>query len=245
MVLLAHISDLHLDGTARAAERATRVMDHLRALPQPPDALLVTGDIADHGDPAEYEQAAEILAAPFPVLTCPGNHDVRAAYRKALLRQPAADGPVNSVHHIAGMAILMADSTIPERDEGLLASETLAWISAALDDLDESTPALLAFHHPPVAVHHPMPDSIRLGQPHDLAELLDAHPEVIAVFAGHAHTAATAEFAGRPLLLAPATIWTLELPWQGERLADLDAPPGLAFHVIEDRRIVTHFRVVT
>lgn len=244
MILLAHISDLHLDGTVRAAERATRVMDHLRALPRPPDALLVTGDIADHGEPAEYEQAAEILTAPFPVLTCPGNHDVRAAYRKALLGQPAGDAPVNSVHHVAGAAILMADSTIPGRHDGLLAPETLAWISAELDALDGSTPAVLAFHHPPVILHHPLPDSIRLGRPDELAELLDSHPQVLAVVTGHAHTAAAAEFAGRPLLMAPATIWTLGLPWQGDQVADLDAPPGLAFHVIEGRRVVTHFRVV-
>ena len=243
MPLLAHISDLHLDGSARAAERATRVLDHLRSLPQPPDALLVTGDLADHGDPAEYEQAAEILAAPFPVLTCPGNHDVRAAYRKALLGQPGTDGPINSVHRVAGTAVLMADSTIPGRDEGLLDPETLAWIASTLAESPD-TPTLIAFHHPPVPLHHPLPDSMRLGQPQQLAALLEDHPQVVAVLTGHAHTAAAAEFAGRPLLVAPATVWTLGLPWEGERLADLDAPPGLAFHVVEDRRIVTHFRVV-
>ena len=244
MALLAHISDLHLDGTARAAERATRVLDHLRSLPQPPDALLVTGDIADHGAPAEYEQAAEILAAPFPVLTCPGNHDVRAAYRKALLGQPGADGPINSVHQVAGTAVLMADSSIPGRDDGLLDPETLAWIAATLDELAD-TPTLIAFHHPPVTLHHPFVDSIGLTQPEQLAALLEAHPQVVAVLTGHAHTAAASQFAGRPLLVAPATIWTLGLPWQGDQLADLDAPPGLAFHVVEDRRIATHFRVVT
>lgn len=77
MTLLAQISDLHLDGSERATRRATLVMDYLRALPQPVDAVLVTGDIADHGAEAEYEEAARILAAPFPVLTCPGNHDAR------------------------------------------------------------------------------------------------------------------------------------------------------------------------
>jgi len=244
MALLAHISDLHLDGTARATERATRVLDHLRSLPQPPDALLVTGDIADHGAPAEYEQAAEILVAPFPVLTCPGNHDVRAAYRKALLGQPDADGPINSVHQVAGTAVLMADSSIPGRNDGLLDPETLAWIAATLDELAD-TPTLIAFHHPPVTLHHPFVDSIGLTQPEQLAALLEAHPQVVAVLTGHAHTAAAGQFAGRPLVVAPATIWTLGLPWQGDQLADLDAPPGLAFHVVEDRRIVTHFRVVT
>ncbi|MFI7108306.1 metallophosphoesterase [Nonomuraea sp. NPDC050227] len=244
-LLLAQISDLHLDGTDRATRRATQVMDHLRALPRPVDALLVTGDIADHGAEAEYEQAAQLLAAPFPVLTCPGNHDVRPAYRKALLRRPPAPGPVNQVHHVGGTAILMCDSTIPGRDEGRLDAETLAWMHATLDGLAPDTPALIAFHQPPVVLHHPLPDSGRLEAPGDLAALLDAHPQVVAVLTGHAHTAAASTFAGRPLIVAPAVTWTLRLPWEGDRPADRDQPPGLAFHVLDDdHRLTTHFRVV-
>jgi hypothetical protein len=35
------------------------------------------------------------------------------------------------------------------------------------------------------------------------------------------------------------------MPWEGERPADRDQPPGLAFHVLEDdRRLTTHYRVV-
>ncbi|MFI6925919.1 metallophosphoesterase [Nonomuraea spiralis] len=244
-LLLAQISDLHLDGTDRATRRATQVMGHLRALPRPVDALLVTGDIADHGAEAEYEQAAQILAAPFPVLTCPGNHDVRTAYREALLRQPSAPGPINRVHHVAGTAILMCDSTIPGRDEGRLDAETLAWMHATLDGLAPDTPALIAFHQPPVVLHHPLPDSGRLEAPGDLAALLDAHPQVVAVLTGHAHTAAASTFAGRPLIVAPAVTWTLRLPWEGEQPADRDQPPGLAFHILDDdHRLTTHFRVV-
>ncbi|TDE47938.1 phosphodiesterase [Nonomuraea mesophila] len=244
-LLLAHISDLHLDGTGRALRRATRVMDHLRALPRPVDAVLVTGDIADHGEEAEYDQAAQVLAAPFPVLTCPGNHDARPAYRKALLRQPSGSGPVNQVHHVGGTAILMCDSTIPGRDEGRLDAETLAWMHATLDGLAPGTPALIAFHQPPVALHHPLPDSQRLEGTGDLAALLDAHPQVVAVLTGHAHTAAASTFAGRPLIVAPAVTWTLRLPWEGDQPADREQPPALAFHVLDDdRRLTTHYRVV-
>ncbi|NBE95809.1 phosphodiesterase [Nonomuraea sp. KC401] len=244
-LLLAQISDLHLDGTDRALRRATRVMDHLRALPRPVDAVLVTGDIADHGEEAEYEQAAQVLAAPFPVLTCPGNHDARPAYRKAMLRQPPGSGPINEVHHIGGAAILMCDSTIPGRDEGRLDAETLTWTHATLDGLAPGTPALIAFHQPPVALHHPLPDSQRLEGTGDLAELLDAHPQVVAVLTGHTHTAAVSTFGGRPLIVAPAVTWTLRLPWEGDQPADLEQPPALAFHVLDDdRRLTTHYRVV-
>lgn len=245
MLLLAQISDLHLDGTDRATRRAARVMDYLRALPRPVDALLVTGDIADHGEESEYEQAAQILAAPFPVLPCPGNHDARPAYRKALLGRPPGPGPINQVHHIAGTAILMCDSTIPGRDEGRLDAETLAWMHDTLDGLAPGTPALIAFHQPPVVLHHPLPDSGRLEQPGDLAALLDAHPQVVAVLTGHAHTAAASAFAGRPLIVSPAVTWTLRLPWEGDQPADRDQPPGLAFHILDDdRRLTTHYRVV-
>jgi Icc protein len=249
MVLLAQISDLHLDGTARATERATRVLDHLRALPRPVDAVLVTGDIADHGAPSEYEEAARLLAAPFPVLPCPGNHDVRPAYRKALLGENPDTGPINRVHHVGGTAILMCDSSIPDHDEGQLAAETLAWIAATLDGLPTGTPALIAFHHPPTVLHQPYVDSIRLQDTAGLAALLDRHPEVVALLVGHAHTAAASTFAGRPLVVAPAVTWTLRLPWEGggsagRGIADLDQPPALAYHVLDEGHLTTHYRVL-
>ncbi|MEW2316907.1 phosphodiesterase [Streptomyces bauhiniae] len=244
-LLLAQISDLHLDGSERATRRAERVMDHLRALPHPVDAVLVTGDIADHGEESEYEQAARILAAPFPVLTLPGNHDVRAAYRKALLGEAPDDAPVNRLYDISGTAVLMCDSSIPGRDEGRLDTATLDWLDTTLTALPRDTPALVAFHHPPVELHHPFLDSIMLEQPGHLATLLKAHPQVVAVLTGHAHTAAASTFADRPLIVAPAVTWTLRMPWEGNDLTDRDQPPGIAFHVLHaDGRLTTHYRVV-
>lgn len=244
MLLLAQISDLHLDGTARTSERAARTIAYLRSLPRQPHALLVTGDIADTPTVAEYEEARHLFDLPFPVLTTPGNHDRRSAYRTALLGEPAADGPVNRAHEIGGVAVLACDSTIPGQGDGLLDAETLGWIDATLT-ARAGTPALLAFHHPPVAVHHPLPDSGRLGGLADLASLLARHPQVVALITGHAHTAAAASFAGRPVLIGPAVTWTLRMPWEGPEFANLDQPPGVAFHVLDDeRRLITHFRAV-
>ncbi|WP_406049467.1 metallophosphoesterase [Kribbella sp. NBC_00889] len=243
--LFAQISDLHLDGSDRATRRAVRVMDYLRALPRQVDALLVTGDIADHGEEAEYEEAAQILTTDFPVLTCPGNHDARPAYRKSLLGEAPSDGPINQVHHISGTTILMCDVTIPGRDEGRLDDQTIGWIETTLGALPRNAPALLAFHQPPVVLHHPLPDSGMLEHPGQLAGLLEAHPQIAAVITGHAHTAAASVFAARPLIVGPAITWTLRLPWEGDQPADLQQPPGLAFHILDDNaRLTTHYRVV-
>ncbi|WP_371575783.1 phosphodiesterase [Streptomyces sp. NBC_01314] len=249
MLVLAHISDLHLDGSDRATRRAERVRDLLWGLPGRVDALLVTGDIADHGTEAEYEEAARILGlreggAPFPVLTCPGNHDSRAPYRKALLGEPPSDGPVNSAHVFTTAAVLMCDSSIPGRDEGELDAQTYVWIEETLDGLDGERPVLLAFHHPPVALHHPLPDAYRLGRPSKLDRLLGRRPEIAGIITGHAHTPAATTFAGRPLVVGPGVTWTLRLPWEGDPVADREAPPGFAFHVLDDEgRLTSHFRV--
>jgi len=77
------------------------------------------------------------------------------------------------------------------------------------------------------------------------AAVLAKHRQVAAVITGHAHTAAVSTFAGRPLIVGPAITWTLRLPWEGDQAADLEQPPGLAFHILDDDgRLTTHYRVV-
>lgn len=243
-MLLAQISDPHLDGSAWASERAERVMGYLRGMGHPVDALLVTGDIADHAHVDEYAEAAKVFTGPFPVLFGMGNHDARAPFRRSLLGLSPDEGPVNELHRVGDVAVLMCDSTIPGQHDGRLDNETLDWIRTTLDDLGD-TPSLLAMHHPPVSVHHPLPDSVTLRDPDDLALIVEAYPRVVAVLVGHAHMAAASTFAGRPLLLAPAVTSALRLPWEDDQPSDRTQPPGIAFHFLDGQRnLFTRFRVV-
>ncbi|MEV4201939.1 phosphodiesterase [Micromonospora globbae] len=247
MLVIAHLSDTHIDSHPRSAERTARVMDHLNGLPRPVDAILVTGDVADHGEVAEYETAARLLASPTPVLVCPGNHDVRPAYRKGLLGDDSgATGPINARHDVAGAVFLLADSTVPGEDDGHLDQETLDWLAAELASVPADTPTFVAFHHPPVALHHPVIDPTRLLPAEPLAELVAAHPQVVAVLTGHFHTPAASTFAGRPLRIAPGVVSTLRMPWEGEGTLTTQAQPsGVAFHVYDDTGLLTtHYRVV-
>ncbi|MCP9977201.1 phosphodiesterase [Actinomadura madurae] len=242
MIVIAQLSDTHLDGGDRSFERTARVMDHVNAMPV--DAVLVTGDIADHGEPAEYERARKVLASPHPVLMCPGNHDVRGPYREVLLDEPSTGGPVNRVYKIAGATFAMCDSSVPGEDHGLLDDETIGWLDRRLAEAP-GEPAFVCFHHPPVKLGIPYVDEIRQFQEERLAEVIARHPQVVAVLCGHAHTAAATTFAGRPLLVAPGVVSTLTLPWQGGDIADHGAPPGLAFHVLDgEGRLTTHYRTV-
>jgi Icc protein len=247
MVLLAQVSDFHIDGGDASGARAERVMRYLAALPRPVDAVLVTGDVADHGAVEEYRAARRLLRAPAPVLVCPGNHDQRANFRRVLLDDPGGDGdrPVNQLHHLDGVTVILCDSTVPGQAGGYLADETIAWLDAALAATPDR-PVLVAMHHPPVTLGIPFVDGIRQEGGHRLQDVLRRHRQVVAVLCGHAHTAASTWFAGRQLLVAPGVASTVLLPAErpaGDVLDDR-LPPAVAFHLLDDGRLTTHFRVV-
>jgi 3',5'-cyclic AMP phosphodiesterase CpdA len=208
------------------------------------DAILLTGDIADHGLVDEYEEArALITSTRHRVLICPGNHDRREAYRQVLLAQPPSDEPINDVHEVGGVRFAMCDSSIPGRADGYLSDETLQWLDGVLTAAPDA-PSLVAFHHPPVVLHSPFIDAIRQHGADRLAQVLDRHQQVVAVLCGHAHTPATSTFAGRPLLVAPGVKSTLRLPWELRGDLDESMPPAIAFHVLDDGRLTTHHRLV-
>ncbi|GLW12451.1 3',5'-cyclic adenosine monophosphate phosphodiesterase CpdA [Microtetraspora sp. NBRC 13810] len=242
MLTLAHVSDIHIGGSDQSVERAARVMRYLETLPGPVDALIVTGDIADHGEAGEYEIARDLLRSRLPTVICPGNHDVRATFRKVLLGEDG-DGPVNQALHLDGVTIALCDSSVPGRPEGFLEDETLAWLEDVLAGGD--TPAFVGFHHPPVPLGVPYVDEIRLREPYRLEEVLARHPRVAGLLVGHAHTAASATFAGLPVRVAPGVISTLLLPPEtsAERPVDYDQPPAFSLHVFDGEQFVTHARV--
>ena len=100
MTILAQLSDLHLHADARRPRRrarpprppSRRVLD----LRPAPDAVLVSGDLGERGDPAEYALARELLAPlPMPVHVLAGNHDDHEALSEAFgtpVRYTAASG---------------------------------------------------------------------------------------------------------------------------------------------------------
>jgi Icc protein len=245
VIVIAHLSDPHLDASARSNERAERVMRYLEAAPVPADAIVVTGDITDHGKPEEYEAAARIFVSSVPVLLVPGNCDSRTSFRAGLLNQPASEAPINRIVSTERADYLLLDSSIPKRHDGHLDDTTLAWADTALGSSNER-PAFLAFHHPPVEVHAHQVDRIRQFEEHRLAALMERHPRIAAVMVGHAHTPCITTFAGRPLLVGPGIDSTLVLPWEhGDDDVSPDAPPALAFHLLDEGgRITTHIRFV-
>ena len=125
-LVIAHISDPHLDARPITLQRLRQVIAAVRELPRL-DAVVVTGDIADGGLASEYQAfMAEIAGLPHTIVTT-GNHCIRTAFE-------ANVGPRNGHIDLEGLRIIGLDSAIDGRDEGLLDELTLAFARAAIAD---------------------------------------------------------------------------------------------------------------
>ncbi len=250
-MLVGHVSDPHFDGTERSFTRATRVVEYLNGLVQSVDLVVVTGDIADHGDPAEYAVARELFGQlEYPVAYVPGNHDERAAFRDFVGSPPAGgaggdDAPINRVERVGGATFALCDSTIPGRDDGRLDDATVDWLRAIVDHLSEDDPLFVCLHHPPVELHMPFIDRIRLLEPERLADVLRKRTSSTFVLCGHAHSPTATTFGDWPVRVAPGVTSTFVMPWErGDRPIDRDLPPALAMHVLDEGRLTTTYRVI-
>src|SRR4051794_3171998 len=128
--MLAQVSDPHVGIEPGAEARLAAAIAEIRALPQAPDAVIVTGDLAAHGRPEEYARVRELLAAlPIPVHVLPGNHDGRGALRAAFGLAGEADDPIQYVVSCGPLRLVVCDTTVPGADHGRL---DVAWLDAKL-----------------------------------------------------------------------------------------------------------------
>ena len=247
--LLVQLSDPHVGADWGAGDPVLKLaaaVESARDLVPHPDAVLVSGDLAEHASDAEYEQARELLApldAPLHVL--PGNHDDRLALRRHF-DLPGEDGePVQYKVDLGPLRLVVLDSTRPGEDRGELDADRLAWLAATLAAAPDA-PTLLALHHPPLAIGIPAFDDFALpaAERRALGEVVEAHPQVRAILAGHVHRAVSAELGGRTVLAAPSTYVQARLEFGAEEIPLFDEPPGFAVHALLDGELVSHVQPV-
>jgi len=247
--LLVQLSDPHIGadwGNGDPVARLAAAVESVRALRPQPDAVLVSGDLADHAADAEYEQLRELLAplrAPLYVL--PGNHDDRRAMHRHF-GVPGADGePVQYAVDLGPLRLVVLDTTRPGEDPGALDAERLAWLDAALAVAPE-VPTLLAMHHPPLSTGVPVWDELGLpvADRSGLADVVGRHRQVRRLAAGHVHRTITAELAGRPVLTVSSTYVQTRLNFHAEELELAAEPAGFAVHAVLDGELISHVQPV-
>jgi 3',5'-cyclic-AMP phosphodiesterase len=247
--LLAQLSDPHIGAEWADADPVAGLaaaVESVRSMPQQPDAVLVSGDLADHATDAEYEQVRELLApleAPLHVL--PGNHDDRRAMHRHF-GVPGADGdPVQYSVDLGPLRLVVLDTTRPGEDPGALDAERLRWLDAELATAPE-LPTLLAMHHPPLVTGSPGWDDFGLPAPdrRALGEVVARHRQVRRLVAGHVHHTMASELAGRAVLTVPSTYVQARLDFAAQTMEFAAEPAGFALHAVVDGELISHVQPV-
>jgi Icc protein len=223
---LLQFTDLHLppdpDGTVRgvATHRTfRRCLEHARRHQDPPDALLLTGDLVQD-DARAYPALAGLLAGEtVPVHCLPGNHDVTSEMAGALGHAPFDLSPVA---RYGAWTLLMLDSATPGVHEGTLSTETLEFVEDSLARFGD-THALVVLHHQPVPVGSSWLDAIGLQDGEALMARLRRHDNVRGVLWGHIHQAFDRLQDGMVMMGSPATSFQF-VP--GDDFAVDTRPPG-------------------
>lgn len=209
----------------------------------PPDAVIVTGDIASTPTDDEYAQARAILdGLGAPLYPVPGNHDDPAG----LLRHFGTPSQTTSYAAELGPVRLVAlDSTRPGSAAGRVDPARLEWLEATLA-ADAATPVLLAMHHPPLDIGIPSMDAIGIPQEQrrGLEAVLGRHPQVQLVACGHVHRAIAGRLGPATVLAVPSTDMQLAFDLAPGELRFVREPPCFAVHVLVDGRIVSHIQPI-
>ena len=118
--MLAQLSDLHLRPDDPASvDKVRRAVAAVTAMDPLPDALLVSGDVADVPGPRSTRAPASCWsAAGLPLLVVPGNHDDRDLL-------VAAFGPLPVVATAGSLRVVGVDTSRPGRADGRLEAEDL------------------------------------------------------------------------------------------------------------------------
>lgn len=244
-MIIAQLSDIHANGSAEALLRLDKALAWLQ--PLAPDALIISGDLAESAHEQSYRaigERLERLGVPFYLV--PGNVDDHAALRAAFGERYgwAEDRPLNVTAEIAGggLRLIGLDVTVAGAHHGD-AAPVLDWLAAELDS--GGPPALLFQHHHPFRCGIDGKDSNLCRGGEALAQVIEqARDSVIALTCGHVHRPMFTRFAGRPATMAPSVARANRLRLDG-RDSDICDPPGLLIHHLSADQLVSHVVMVS
>lgn len=245
---IAHISDTHLLGGGRALYGALdteatlgRALDQLEASGQRPQAIVVTGDLADLGERDAYRRLRGIVDPAAQrmgsrLIWVMGNHDEREPFSELMLDQEPSTDPQDAVYDIDGLRLIALDSSVPGYHHGELSDDQLEWLGQVLA---EPAPhgTLIALHHPPIPSPVVLMAILELQEQHRLAEAIRG-TDVRGILGGHLHYATHSTFAGIPVSVAAATCYSLDPAFSAPSLSGVDGGQSVNLVQLYDDRVV-------
>ncbi len=201
---LLQITDIHLTkpgqtiGGRDSNANFQKALDH--ALTNHPDAeaLIITGDLSDWGEQADYMRLkATINDAPIPVHLCIGNHDDRETMLDVFPEARGTGGFVQKVVPLSLGHALLLDTWAPQTHAGGFCEARAAWLTTQLETLPG--PIWIFMHHNPVPIGVAPMDRIMLLDADRFAATVAPYAQKIRhIFHGHCHLHLSGSLSGIP-----------------------------------------------
>ena len=211
---ILQLSDPHLVASEFGVVRGRPALRHwTRALEQAmlhqPDGVLITGDLCQDESWSGYRRLEIELRRQLrcPVGVVPGNHD-HPLLLDSVLGRSCITAPGEMV--VGGVRILLLNSHWSGRAAGRLGQRQLKWLQGRLNDSRmEEHPLVIALHHPPSLIGHPLLDTMKLVDDEQFRDLLLDCSALIGILFGHVHQHWQGSWPERPdvqLLGCPSTL---------------------------------------
>ena len=245
---ILQVTDTHMvpPGTTllglRPRERLEACFADINAHHRDAACCILTGDLADRGAPAAYDElraALEGLQVPWHLLI--GNPDDREAFKAAFPETPCdANGFVQQAFDTAAGRFILLDTHDPGVHAGAYCAARAAWLETELAAAGPR-PVYLFMHHPPFEIGIPSLDRIRLLEPEGLATVLAGRDNIRHIFFGHVHRPVSGAWRGIPFSALRATVH--QVPFDLETVAPVPyslEPPAYAVIFLEPGRTLVH-----
>ena len=244
---LIQLTDIHLTTPGQAIggrdpnANFDRALAHALAHHPDAEAVIITGDLSDWGEIADYRRLRDHIAqSPVPVHLCIGNHDDRAAFLRVFPDLADEHGFVQRVAPLSEGSAVLLDSWAPETHAGQFCEIRAGWLDRQL--AASAGPVWVFLHHNPVPTHVAPVDMIMLLDADRLGCVLSAHRDKVRhIFFGHCHVPIAGSFHGIPL---SAPRGTNHAGWMNFDERDLltasDLPEAYALILIEGPSVTVH-----
>ncbi|MCZ6888879.1 MAG: metallophosphoesterase [Gammaproteobacteria bacterium] len=237
-ITILQVTDTHLSPEAETTLHGVCTFQSLTAVLDQafseavPDAVVVTGDIANVGSLATYELFRDAVGSRYagPMLCVPGNHDLSAPFRSVL--------PTTGLEFDA-WKVIGVDTHVDNCVGGHLEADECKRLSNALESCSKQV--LVVGHHPPFPIRTPWLDKQCIDNGERLVAMLRGSGKVSGYAYGHVHQEFGTVAGDVQLLASPSTCYQFEPG--SDRFSIDGCKPGYRWiHLNDDRSIDSEVR---
>ena len=231
-----HFQNEGLIGDLNPRTRLKAAIDHMNTHHADADFMVLTGDLVGDDIEGDYKLLARYLAqSKIPVYPLVGNNDDRTGFRAHLmLPNGIMDDFIQYAIETEDARYLCLDTHMVGSHAGQFCTARQAWLQAHLTD----KPTYIFMHHPPMGLHLPKQDEIKLQEGDMFLDLV--RDRVQLLFIGHVHRPTFGTIHGIPFATLGALSFQAPPPqpaWDWDGFVPADEAPHYGVLYIENGNV--------